>query len=247
MRHISVIIPAYNEEKNIIATLKVTIEYLVNKFKKDWELIVVDDGSADGTYALTGNFINASPEIRDNLKLLKNERNLGKGAAVRKGMIAAEGAIRLFMDADNSTNMREFDRIAPYFDDSSCNIVIGSRKLKSSRIIRKQPLVRRFMSLVHTLIIRLVLGVDISDINCGFKAFKADVAKKIFSSQKIDGWVFDAEILFLAGKFGYALKEVPVEWEHKDTSKVRPLGAALSSLKGIWEVKKNDLQGRYVS
>ncbi len=245
MRYISVIIPAYNEEKNIIATLKVTIEYLVNKFKKDWELIVVDDGSSDRTYLLSGDFIDASPEMRDNLKLLKNETNLGKGAAVRKGMMAAQGAIQLFMDADNSTNIEELAKVLPCFDDKSCDIVIGSRKLKSSRIIRKQPLVRRFMSLAHTLIICLALGVDVSDINCGFKAFKADVAKKIFSLQKIDGWVFDAETLFLAGKLGYILKEVPIEWEHKDTSKVRPLRAALSSLKGIWEVKKNDLKGRY--
>ena len=243
----SVIIPAYNEEKNIIATLKVTIEYLVNKFKKDWELIVVDDGSADRTYTLVDDFINTPPEIRDNLKLLKNETNLGKGAAVRKGVMAARGAVQLFMDADNSTHIGELAKVLPCFDDKSCDIVIGSRKLKSSHIIRKQPFVRRFMSFVHALIIRVVLGVDASDINCGFKAFKADVAKKIFSLQKIDGWVFDAEILFLAEKLGYNLKEVPVEWEHKDTSKVLPITAALSSLRGIWEVKKNDLQRRYVS
>jgi dolichyl-phosphate beta-glucosyltransferase len=258
---ISVIIPAYNEEKNIISTLEEVVGYLKNKFANDWEVIVVDDGSSDNTYGLVREWIEKRglrdsginglmdlriKELKDygNVRLLKNEKNMGKGASVRRGMLEAKGDIRFFMDADNSTNIRELDKALPLLNEG-VDIVISSRKLKDSLITRKQPFLRQFMSRVHHWIVNLLLGTRVSDYNCGFKVFKADVAEKLFSLQRINRWVFDAEILFIGKRKGYIVKEIPVTWEHKSTSKVRPLYDMISSLRGIFEIKINDFQGKY--
>jgi dolichyl-phosphate beta-glucosyltransferase len=169
---------------------------------------------------------------------------MGKGAAVRKGMLKAQGNIRLFMDADNSTNIRELEK-ALILLNKDCDIVISSRKLKDSSIIKKQPFIRRVMSKIHHLIVNFILGTRVSDYNCGFKVFKKDASEKLFSLQKINRWVFDAEVLFLAKKYGYLVKEIPIRWEYKDTSKVKPLQATVSSLKEILKIKINALKGKY--
>lgn len=241
---LSVIVPAYNEEKNIAATLNNVIGYLDERFAGDWELIIVDDGSRDATYTVAQGLIKSLPEYSGRFRLLKNEVNTGKGSAVRKGMLAAKGDMRLFMDADNATRIVEFDKFIPKFDEGF-DIVVGSRKLKDSRIVEKQPFIRRFASRVYYWIVRITLGTNVSDYNCGFKALKGSVAHALFGVAKANGWEFDAEMLFLGKKKGYSLTEVPVVWEHKDTSKVRAARATISSLKGIFSIKKNESEGKY--
>lgn len=241
---ISVVIPAYNEEKNITATLADVVSYLQRKFDSSWEVLIVDDGSLDETYRMAGSYIAAAGNASGNIKLLKNDKNTGKGSAVRKGMIAAKGEIRLFMDADNATRISEVEKFLPLFRQGA-DIVIGSRKIRGSLIVEKQPLIRRLGSLAYHLIVKFVLGTNASDYNCGFKALKGSVAEKIFSVALADGWEFDAEILFIAKKKGYSIKEAPVIWEHKDTSKVRAASAGISSLKGVLKIKRNDIAGKY--
>ncbi len=244
MKHISVIIPAYNEEKNITNTLQEVAGYLTGKFGKDWEAIVVDDGSSDATYRLAEECIRTLKEANANLRLLKNEKNAGKGSAVRKGMLAAQGDIRLFMDADNATRIEELEKLLPPFSEEA-DIVIGSRKIKGALIVEKQPFIRRFASRVYHWIVKLLLGTSVSDYNCGFKALKGGVARDLFSIGQANGWEFDAELLFLAKKKGYRVREVPVIWQHKGTSKVQTAHATISSLKGIFSIKKNELEGKY--
>jgi dolichyl-phosphate beta-glucosyltransferase len=241
---LSVVIPAYNEEKNIASTLREVTGYLTVALPPDkWEIIVVDDGSADATNVLTKEFISRYPE-NYNIRLLKNEINSGKGAAVRKGMLSAKGETRLFMDADNATRIPELEKMLP-FAKSGYGIVIGSRKLKGSSIREKQPFLRRLFGQAHHLMVELVLGLKMSDFNCGFKCFNAAAADIIFKKQRFNGWVFDAEILFIAKHNNIKVKEVPIEWEHKATSKVRILRDTINSLKGILIIRLNHLRGFY--
>lgn len=241
---VSVIIPAYNEERNIVPTLSETRDYLANKFGKAWEIIIVDDGSVDSTCALVENFLNEKKEDSGGIRLLRRGINMGKGAAVRSGMLEAGGRYRLFMDADNATRISELDKMLPFLYEGS-QVVIGSRKLKDSQIIEKQPFLRRALSALHHLIVEIILGIRASDFNCGFKSFSAAAADTLFRMQKIDGWVFDAELLFLAHKNGIAVKEVAVEWRHKDTSKVKVMKDAIRSFKGIFKIRINDIRGSY--
>lgn len=241
---LSVIIPAYNEEKNIVSTLNEVEGYLSKNFSKDeWEIIVVDDGSKDASYTLIKEFIAGHIE-GSSMKLLKNELNAGKGAAVRKGMLSATGKIRLFMDADNATRISELEKMLP-FAKSGYGIVIGSRKLKESSIKQTQPFLRRLFGRAHHILVELILGVRLSDFNCGFKCFDRDAANVLFNKQRFSGWVFDAEVLFLARHNNIKVKEVPVEWEHKATSKVRILRDTINSLKGILIIRLNHLRGFY--
>lgn len=241
---ISVIIPSYNEEKNIMDTLNDVAGYLSKKFPDSWEIVVVDDGSVDSTYKLAKDFMGAQSRYKDRIRLLQNEKNSGKGAAVRKGMLAAKGKMLLFMDADSATKITEFDKMLPAFS-SGYDFMVGSRHLEGAFIKEKQPLLRRLFGKVHHYIVGAVLGISASDYNCGFKSFSARVAKTLFSKQRIDGWVFDAEVLFLARKNNIKIKEIPVEWEHKSTSKVRILRDTIKSLMGIIEIRLNDMKGYY--
>lgn len=245
---ISVVIPAYNEEANICSTLKDVIGYLCQTFKDAWEIIVVDDGSTDRTAALVEEFIemhkDEAEDGAERISLLKNVQNTGKGASVRKGMFAAEGEIRLFMDADNSTNIRELSKMLPLFNEG-CDIVIASRKLETSIISRPQPLFRRFMSSIHHAMVGVILGTRVSDYNCGFKAFRASVAQSLFSRQRVNRWVFDAEIIFLAKKYGFRIGEIAVTWHHKDTSKVRAIKDSSESFMKVLSIRLNDWRGRY--
>lgn len=241
---ISVIIPAYNEEKNIVNTLKEVVPYLSGRFKDGWEIVVVDDGSVDSTIKLIEEFVKIDPLAVSRVRLLKNIKNSGKGSAVRKGMLAAEGKMRLFMDADNATRISEFDKMIPILK-SGGDFIIGSRWTKGAQIKERQPLLRRLFGKVHHIIVGAILGIKASDYNCGFKSFSAPAAQTLFSKQKIDGWVFDAEVLFLARKNGIKIQEIPVEWEHKSTSKVKILRDTINSLKGILTIKLNDMKGLY--
>lgn len=236
---LSIVIPAYNEEERILETLAEVIDYLKTK-NYTHEIIVVDDGSNDGTSQLIKKL--ASQE--SNLSLLENKINEGKGFSVRRGMLAARGDLIIFMDADNAT---PFDQITLFLEKikEGYDAVIASRYLKDSKILKKQGLFRRLMSRGGNLLFRIVLGLQLTDTRCGFKLFKKEAAKKIFSLQRLKRWGFDTEILLIAKINNLRVGELPVSWYDKKRGKIKPLRDSINSMIEIFKIKCNALRGRY--
>ncbi len=240
MRKLSVVIPAYNEEKRMPKTLKSVLGFLsVQAYTS--EIIVVDDASSDNTYDLVKKI--DFRKSKTDLKILQHAYNKGKGAAVRTGVLASEGDYILFMDADNSTDISEIKKLLPFI--KSYNIIIGSRYLNKNSVKIKQPLLRRVISRLGNQFIKLFLKLNYADTQCGFKLFEAQTAKKIFSKITINRWGFDIEILFIAKNFGYKVKEVPVDWYDSPNSQLRSGKAAYNTLKELIKIKSNYKKGLY--
>lgn len=245
--YLSVVIPCYNEEKNLkLGVLEKVADYL-EKQKYTLEVIVVDDGSTDRSRELINQFI----EKHNGFSLLDNPHQ-GKAATVISGMLSARGQYILFSDLDQSTPIEEIEKILPWFK-KDYDVVIGSRS--SER--KGAPLTRRLIAVGFMFLRTLILGLyGISDTQCGFKAFKKEIAGKLFGKLKLysqkklisEAMVtagFDIEVLFLARKLGYRVKEVPVSWHYVDTRRVSPLK---DSWRGFWDLVKirlNDLRGKY--
>lgn len=226
--YLSIIIPVYNEEKRIGKTLQEILEYLQLK-SFTWEIVIVDDGCKDNTIGLTKEIL-----CGKNYLIHTNERNMGKGASIRNGMLAAKGEIRLFTDADLSTPIEELDKlIAPIKD--GYDVSFGSRALKDSILIVRQPFHREMMGRIFNLIVRILHLPGIKDTQCGFKLFRGRAADEIFKHQKMKGFCFDVEILVLARKMGFKSKEIPVRWIDSPQSKVNPLK---DSIKMLWDLIK---------
>lgn len=213
--YLSVIIPAYKEEKRIAKTLFAIDSYL-RGVDYEYEILVVNDGSPDNTPAVVKGL---EPKIK-NLRLIGYETNRGKGAAVKFGMLEAKGKIRLFTDADNSTSIDHFERMKPWFD-AGYQAVIGSRKVLGAVKDPPQPFYKTLMGDMGNIFIQVVILPGIWDTQCGFKAFTAEAAAKIFPYLKINRWGFDVEILALAKKTGYRVKEIPVHWVNDLMSHVK--------------------------
>jgi len=213
---LSVIIPAYNEAERLPSTLEEAYSWLTEKLPDDFEIIVVDDGSSDETVKQTREMITTHPF----LKILVQPQNRGKGAAVKRGMLEAAGDIRLFMDADHSTHIREAEKVLTAVNEGA-DVVIASRQHPESDISVHQSWLREHMGQSFNYIIRSIVGLKMEDTQCGFKAFTAKAAKDIFSRQKLEGFSFDVELLFLASKLGYQIAEIPVEWINEPNSRVR--------------------------
>lgn len=225
--YLSIIIPAYNEAKRIPATL-VDIDKKLSAETYSYEIIVVNDGSKDNTAEVVTNFL---PIIK-NLKLVDNRENKGKGEVVKDGMLAANGNIRLFMDADNTVTISQFNNMVAFFKDY--DVVISSRSLKGSQLDPPQPFYKQIMGKLGNLFIQLLVLPGLWDTQCGFKAFKEEAAIKIFSVTKIRHWALDVEVLSLAKHFGFKIKEVPVIWKNDSASHVK-----LSSyFQVLWETVK---------
>ena len=203
---LSVIIPAYNEAKRLPLTL-IDIDRHLQEQEYTYEILIVNDGSKDETADVVRRF---EPLI-SHLALIDNKENHGKGAAVRQGMLAAKGSWRLFMDADNSTSIVEFNKMLPYFRDGY-EVVIASRDAKGSRTVPAQPFYKRWLGDIGNIIIQVLLLPGFWDTQCGFKCVSAAAAAAIFPLAKIDRWGFDPEMLALARKLGYKIKEIPVFW-----------------------------------
>ncbi len=235
----SIVIPAYNEAGRIPATLEAVVACIR---QKGWsaEVIVVDDGSRDATAEVVRNFAASAPEIR----LMQNPGNRGKGFSVRSGLLSAAGEVVMFTDADLSSPMEEaqglFDAIA-----GGADIAIGSRWLETKRQTIRQPLYRQFFGRCFNGVTRLVMALPFADTQCGFKAFTREAAQTVFQLQTIERWGFDPEILFIALKRGYRIKEVPVSWAHDERSRVSYLKDGLKMLQEIAIVRWNALLGRY--
>lgn len=272
MIFLSVIIPAYNEEERLPKTLKKVRDYL-DAQSYSYEVLVIDDGSTDNTKDLAEDIANSWPQ----LGVVSYLPNGGKGFAVRTGMLQGRGDWRLLMDADNSTDISEIEKLWKYAkngrgsspslsathsspvsispsanrdagtslgDRPSADIVIGSRYLLTDSIKIKQPLTRRIVSRLGNILVRILLGIKAADTQCGFKMFSQKATEEIFLLQTIERWGFDMEILAIAKRRGYEIKEVAVDWYDAEGSKVKR-GAAWRTLKELFEIKWKMVRGKY--
>lgn len=236
---LSLIVPVFNESRRLAAPLREMGEYLAAQSYSS-ELVLVDDGSRDGTATLIGEI---APTLPVPVHLLRYEQNRGKGYAIKVGFAAAEGEILVFSDVDLSTPLAELPRFLESLA-AGYDFAIGSRKTRGSEIAVHQTWLRESLGKVFTWLVRQTLA-DVSDVTCGFKAFRREVGKRLFERVRIDDWSFDAEVLLIARRQGFRLQEIPVHWEDRQGSKVRVLRDGLGALLGILRIRCNALLGRY--
>src|SRR3989344_1584065 len=235
--YLSVIIPAYNEETRIKKTLQEINHYLSNK-EFPSEIIVVNDGSSDKTLQVAENL-----DI-SNLKIVNLPENKGKGYAVRQGMMQALGKYRLFTDADNSTPIKEIEILLPYLE-NGYDLVIGSRGIKGANVKKRQPLYRLALGKLYKVLTQLSIGLsDFSDTQCGFKVLSNKAANDILPKCLINGWSFDPEILVIAKKFNYKIKEIPVTWVDQGKTKMR-IDSMAKSIVELIKIRYSLLSGKY--
>jgi dolichyl-phosphate beta-glucosyltransferase len=228
----SIVIPAYNEKMRIEGSLSEACAYM-NDFGMEYEIIVVDDGSSDGT----GRIVDRIAEDVRNVRLVGYEKNRGKGHALRTGVLVTKGDFVLVMDADLSTPMDELRKLMPYLSDGGIDIAIGSRALALSNIIKKQPWWRRGMGKTFNKFVRTLVIGGFSDTQCGFKLFKGEIARSLFGQATIDRFAYDVEILALAKKKGYGIKEVPIRWINSPESRVDPVKDSLRMLADLVRIR----------
>lgn len=236
---LSIVIPAYNEA----ARIETTLERVLNCIEEqgwDAEVLVVDDGSQDGTSSIVEAWMERYPRLH----LIKNLGNRGKGHSIRNGVLQAAGDIVLFTDADLSAPMVEAERLIAALD-AGADVAIGSRWLDRSRQTVQQPLYRQIFGRCFNGVTRTVMGLPFKDTQCGFKAFKREAAQLIFRLQTIERWGFDPELLFIAGKLGYNVVEVPVTWGHDDRSRISYLKDGTKMLEEMVVIRFNAAVGRY--
>jgi dolichyl-phosphate beta-glucosyltransferase len=241
MPHLSIVIPAYNEERRIQRTLGETFDYLDHQAYSS-EIIVVDDGSNDRTAEVVLSF---TARVGNRIRLINNPGNRGKGYAVRNGILHADGEIILFCDADMSTPPEETQKVIEPIQNRQYDIVFGSRALAGSRIEERQSGMREAIGRGGNFILQTLIGLPFQDTQCGFKAFSREAAHSTFSLQRIEGFGFDPEILYIAQKQGWRLLETPVRWSHVEGSKLNPLTTPLKVLLEVSTIRWNDLLGRY--
>jgi glycosyltransferase involved in cell wall biosynthesis len=237
--HVSIIIPAYNERERIGQTLERVLE-CIERRAWDAEVLVVDDGSTDGTLEIVDSFMERDSRVN----LLRNPSNRGKGYSVRNGLLQALGDVVMFTDADLSAPIDEAERLFDAIRDGA-DVAIGSRWLDRRRQTTHQPLYRRFFGRCFNAVTRVVMGLPYADTQCGFKAFRRPAAQIIFRLQRIERWGFDPEILFIARRLHFRVKEVPVTWGHDERSKISYLRDGAKMLEDMARIRSNSVRGRY--
>jgi dolichyl-phosphate beta-glucosyltransferase len=238
---ISIVIPAYNENARLGPTLD-RILYFVHQEAWPAEIIVVDDGSSDQTAELVQTYAERNPNVR----LLSNPGNRGKGYSVRNGILQANGEFILFTDADLSSPIEEASKLFQALE-GGADIAIGSRWARSELQTQRQSVTRQILGRLFNGFLRFFLGLKFNDTQCGFKALRQYSAKAIFPLQKIEGWGFDPEILFLAQKTGFTIAEVPVLWAHDDRTRIHPLADGARMIADMIRIRWYDLTGKYSS
>ena len=237
---LSIIVPAYNEENRLPKTLDGIVAYVRAKGRLA-EIIVVDDGSSDGTAALVNAYSQGFSEIR----LVSNGTNRGKGYSVRHGMLEARGEIALFTDADLSTPIAEADKLVAALREQDYDAAIGSRAVDRSLIEIHQSAIREQAGILFNRMVRWIMGIRFSDTQCGFKAFRRERCRIIFEQQRIERFGFDPEILFLAKRHGLRVAEVPVRWSHDEGTKVNVAADGMRMLLDLLVIRWNAVAGRY--
>ena len=228
---VSIVVPAYNEARSIASTLGEMCAYF-NQKPYAFEIIVAADGD-DGTREVVRDLAIREPR----LSVIGHKERLGKGRGVREGLLVANGDLVGFVDADNKTPITEFDHFEPHFA-SGCDVVIGSRALRESRVERPAPWYRRVGSRAFAIGLHAFIGLsDIADTQCGFKFFRREAATWIFSRQRVDGYMFDVEVLHLATKAGYRIAQVPVRWRDDGDSRLQLVRGNLRNVSDLLRIR----------
>jgi glycosyltransferase involved in cell wall biosynthesis len=235
---LSIIVPSFNEELRLPASLQRIADYIKSS-SRTTEVLVVDDGSSDGTAAVAASFADRIP----NLRVLKNGENRGKGYSVRHGMREAQGQYVLFTDADLSAPIEEADRLLAAL--SEYDVAIGSRAMNRQLIEVHESPFREFAGIVFNRIVRIVLWLPFVDTQCGFKAFRRERCGIIFEQQRIERFGFDPEVLYLARHHGLKSTEIPVRWSHSPTTKINMLRDSILMFVEVFTIRWNSLLGRY--
>jgi dolichyl-phosphate beta-glucosyltransferase len=234
---LSVIVPAYNEERGLPGTLRSLTGFLEGK-TWNWEVRVVDDGSADGTRQVVEQFSRIDSRV-----VLQAEPHRGKGGAVRAGMLASRAAYRFMCDADLSMPVREIDRFMPPAL-GDVDIAIGSREGIGARRVG-EPLFRHLAGRVFNSLVRVSTIGDIQDTQCGFKMFTGAAADAIFPYVTVEGWAFDIEVLYLARLRGFRVREIPIEWHFRADSRLRMGRDAIAMVREVMGVRGRARRGEY--
>ncbi|MEO6939218.1 MAG: dolichyl-phosphate beta-glucosyltransferase [Candidatus Kapaibacterium sp.] len=237
---LSLIIPAYNEAGRIVPSLHAAFEYLA-KVPYTVEILVVDDGSKDDTVAVVQEVFRNMPANLPHVigRAIPLGMNAGKGAAVGKGMLEARGAIRIFTDADFSTPIKEIEKVIPLIESGAFDVVIGSRAAENRSLVKKhQPWYREMMGRFFNILVQALIFRGIKDTQCGFKGFSGKAADHLFSKQKVLGFSFDVEILYLARKADYKVKEIAIEWYNDERSTVGAVGDSARMFFELLRIKR---------
>ena len=237
---LSIVIPAYNEERRLPSTLDVILAWLNTASYQDAELLIVDDGSTDATAAIVEKRAASEPRLR----LIRNPGNRGKGYAVRHGMLEAKGDWILSSDADLSAPIDELPKLVAAAEQQGAAIAIGSRALDRTLIGVHQSQWREMSGIVFNGVMRLITGLPFADTQCGFKVFRRDAACRVFKLQRLDGFSFDVEDLFIAHTLRIPTIEVAVRWNNVEGTKVSLL-QGIASFLDLLRIRWNWLQGRY--
>jgi dolichyl-phosphate beta-glucosyltransferase len=239
---LSIVIPAYNEAKRLGTTLGIVMDYL-NQSTPGAELILVDDGSSDNTAELARKTIANSKTLRTSV--ISYQSNLGKGRAVRLGLLASRGDVALFADADLSTPITETPKLVEPIKRGECDVAFGSRALDRSLIGVRQPWHRDQGGRLFNFLVRLATGLPFWDTQCGFKAFRMDLCRPIIEGATIDRFGFDVELLYLAYRAGLKLREIPVRWDHYEGSKVNVMSDSFKMLAEVGLIRRQARCGVY--
>jgi glycosyltransferase involved in cell wall biosynthesis len=238
---LSLVIPAYNEAARLGATLRTVLSYLARS--ANTELIVVDDGSTDGTSSIVQDALARGAGVET--RLIRYDANRGKGYAVRAGLLAARAPIAVFTDADLSTPITELPKLLNVIQRGHCDLAFGSRALDRSLIGTHQSWLRETGGRVFNLLLRLATALPFSDTQCGFKAFRMGVCRPIIEAGNIDRFGFDVELLYVAHRAGLRLLEIPVRWNHCDGSKVSVGRDSLRMLGEVLTIRRRAAFGAY--
>jgi len=236
-KQLSVVIPLYNEELRFKAGFKTCQSF--SKQYPEWEFIFINDGSTDKTKQLVKETIRNKPQI----KLMSYKKNQGKGYALKQGVEKASKPLILICDIDFSTPLAELTLLYPFI--KKAEVVIGSRKVQGAKILKHQPILREWLGKQFTNLSKFWLGLNVSDVTCGFKLFTAKAGKRLFSKSRIKRWGYDAEILFLAKKYKLQVADVAVTWKNDERTKVSIGKDVVQSIIDLWLVRWNDLIGKY--
>lgn len=237
---VSIIIPAYNEEKRVGDSLAKIAGYFSNR-DETIEIIVVDDGSTDGT----PDVVRRMSEKYGYIRCLRNEGNMGKGFSIKRGMLDAKGQLALFSDADLSTPIEEYEKLKEAMVSENADVVIASRALPGSTKPVRQGFLRESMGKIFGLFVKLILGLHLSETQCGFKMFTKKAAREVFHWQTIFGFGFDPEILFIAKKRGFKIAEVPVVWINDFDSKLNPVADSIKMFLELLKIRVKAWIGHY--
>jgi len=234
---LSIVIPSFNESRRIARTVE-ELRAALTPIVPDHEIRVVDDGSDDDTALIVERLAREDRHV-----VLQREPHRGKGAAVRHGMLAAAGDLRFMCDADLSMPVRELTRFLPLVP-AVCDIAIGSREAPGSKRVG-EPAYRHVRGRVFNALVKRIIRSSINDTQCGFKLFSARAVEAVFPLMTIEGWAFDVEMLVIAESLGLRVQEVPIEWHHRDGSRISALGDPFRMIRDCWTIRRNAARGLY--